>query len=134
MAPSTTTNFALAKGASRNVATADHDSNMDKIDKAIGGKNIVAFSATPVFDASLASLHQISLTAAVTSSSVTNAKTGQRITLKIIQDSASARTFAFPANFKGATAISATLSQTSVQSFIFDGTNWMAEAAGVNFA
>jgi hypothetical protein len=130
----TTTNHALTKGSSKSKLGVDHDANMDRIDKIVGGKNIVTFSATPVFDASLATMHQISLTANVTSSTVTNPKVGQSITLKIIQDPASARTFAFPANFKGATAISATLSQTSVQAFEYDGVNWLSLGAGVNFA
>jgi hypothetical protein len=130
----TTTNHALAKGSSKSKLGVDHDANMDRIDKIVGGKNIVAFSATPVFDASLGTMQQITLTANVTSSTVTNAKVGQSITMKIIQDSGSARTFAFPANFKGATAISATLSQTSVQAFEYDGTNWLSLGAGVNFA
>lgn len=88
------------------------------------------FSATPVFDASAGSSFTITLTGNVTSSSVTNPTAGQAITFIITQDGTGSRTFAFPANFKGATAIDSAANHVSVQSFIWDSSAWRATSIG----
>lgn len=102
----------------------------------IFGITTVAFSATPVFDASTFSspLFKITLTGNVTSSSVTNPTNGQLITFEIIQDGTGSRTFAWPANFKGASVIAPDATLVSVQSFRYDGTNWRAIDTGITMA
>lgn len=89
-----------------------------------------AFTATPVFDASAGSSFTITLTGAVTSSSVTNPTAGQTITFIITQDGSGSHAFAFPANFKGATVIDSAANHVSVQSFIWDGSAWRATSIG----
>ena len=96
------------------------------------GQTTVTFSATPAFNAASASGFVITLTGNVTSSSVTGAVAGQTITFKILQDATGARTFAWPANFVGAEAISATANAWSLQSFYFDGTNFLGHPMTVS--
>src|ERR1700676_4375464 len=60
------------------------------------------FSATPVFNSLVASSFQITLTGNVTSSTVSNPTAGQEITFIITQDGTGGRTFAWPADFRGA--------------------------------
>lgn len=86
----------------------------------------LTFSATPVFDAAQGNTMKITLSANVTSSTLANGVDGQVVTLMIIQDPSSARTFAFPSNVVGSTAISATLGSYNIQSFVKSGGNWYA--------
>lgn len=80
--------------------------------------NVVTFSATPVFNASLSSVQQITLTANVTSSSITNMVAGQRIATVICQDATGSRTFVPPAALHGFTTIGSTASLCSAQEFV----------------
>jgi hypothetical protein len=98
----------------------------------ISGLNIVTFSATPTFDASLGNTQKITLTANVTSSTLSNASTGQAISFIICQDATGGRTFVWPTNVLGGMAIGSTASKCSAQNFIFDGTNAYALSAGVS--
>jgi hypothetical protein len=91
----------------------------------------VAFSATPVFNAAASSAFTITLTGNVTSSSVTNPTPSQRIAFIITQDATGGRTFAWPPNFKGASAISPDANSVSVQEFIWDGFFWRAMGPGM---
>src|ERR1035438_10320861 len=59
---------------------------------------IVPFSTTPVFDASLGSQFQITLTGPVTAPTLINVTPGQKITFMIVQDSTGNRTFTWPSN------------------------------------
>ncbi len=95
------------------------------------GVNTVTFSATPTFDASLGNTQKITLTANVTSSTLSNATAGQTINFLICQDGTGSRTFVWPTNVKGGMTIGSTLSTCSAQDFIFDGTNAYALSAGV---
>jgi hypothetical protein len=88
------------------------------------------FSATPTFDASTGCVFTMTLTANVTSSTVSNPTAGQRIVLILTQDGTGSRTFAFPANFKGATAVDSAANSVSVQEFVYDSVNWRAIATG----
>lgn len=94
----------------------------------------ITFSATPTIDLSSGNLFTITLTGNVTSSTWSNPTSGQEFRLIICQDGTGSRTFAFPATFKGATIppASATLSTCSVQSFVWNGTNYYATAIGSN--
>ena len=93
--------------------------------------NTVTFSATPTFNASLGNTQKITLTGNVTSSTLSNATTGETINFVICQDGTGSRTFVWPTNVKGGMTIGATLSKCSAQNFIFDGTNAYALSAGV---
>jgi hypothetical protein len=97
----------------------------------LGAVNTVTFSATPTFDASLGNTQKITLTANVTSSTLSNATAGQTINFLICQDATGGRTFVWPTNVKGGMTIGATLSKCSAQDFIFDGTNAYAVSSGV---
>jgi len=89
--------------------------------------NVVTFSATPTFDASLGNTQKITLTANVTSSTLSNASTGQSINFTICQDATGSRTFVWPTNVLfpagASTAIGATASKCSTLLTVFDGTN-----------
>jgi hypothetical protein len=85
--------------------------------------NTVTFSATPTFNASLGDIQKITLTGNVTSSTFSNASTGQLVTFMIAQDGVGGRTFVWPTNVKNAPNISGTISAVTAYDFIFDGTN-----------
>jgi hypothetical protein len=94
----------------------------------------VPFAAAPVFDASASSVFAMTLTGNVSSSSVTNPTTGQRITFILTQDGTGSRTFAWPANFGGASQITGEPNNLSVQSFVYNGSRWCADGPGICFA
>jgi hypothetical protein len=96
------------------------------------GVAVVGFSASPTFDASTFAFptFTMTLTGNVTSSSVSNARAGQRIIFVLTQDIVGGRTFAWPANFKAPSNVDGTANSVSVQGFVYDGTNWRAESAG----
>ena len=85
--------------------------------------NVVTFSATPTFDASLGNTQKITLTANVTSSTLSNATAGQTINFIICQDATGSRTFVWPTNFLNAPSINSGPNQCKGASFVFDGTN-----------
>ena len=96
------------------------------------GISAVSFSATPTFNAGLFAnpVFTITLTGNVTSSTISNATSGQIITFVIKQDATGSRTFAWPANSKGSSVIGSDANSVSVQSFVYDGTNWRATSPG----
>jgi hypothetical protein len=96
-----------------------------------GALKSVTFSATPTFDIATGTTQKITLTANVTSSTLSNALSGQQLNFIVCQDSTGSRTFVWPTNVKGAMTIGSTLSTCSAQSFIFDGTNAYATSVGV---
>jgi hypothetical protein len=98
----------------------------------IAVKTAVTFSATPAFGAGLAALQTftMTLTGNVTSSTITSPTPGQIITFVITQNATGGWTFAWPANSKGASAIGSNANEVSVQSFVYDGTNWRATSPG----
>jgi hypothetical protein len=98
------------------------------------GQVTTTFSATPTFDASAALSFKITLTGNVTSSTVTNPTAGEQITFIITQDGTGSRTFAWPANFRGASPIAPDATLVSIQTFIYDGTNWRAVDVGISMA
>jgi hypothetical protein len=84
--------------------------------------NVVTFSATPTFDASLGNTQKITLTGNVTSSTLSNAVAGQTINFIVCQDATGGRTFVWPANFLNAPSIYAGANQCKGAGFAFDGT------------
>jgi hypothetical protein len=95
------------------------------------GVAVVSYSATPTFDLSLGSLQKITLTGNVTSSTASNPMAGAIYTWEICQDATGSRTFVFPGSFKGTMNIGSTASTCSVQSFVYDGSNYYATTPGV---
>ena len=85
------------------------------------GINLVAFSATPAFDASKGTGQEITLTGAVTSSTITNLAPGMSITFVIHQDGVGGHPFVWPPQIPGAD-IDQTPNNTSVQRFYVDAT------------
>lgn len=82
----------------------------------------VAYSATPIFDASLGSTFEIVLTGNVTSSTLFNVTPGQRLIFIVKEDGVGGRTFVPPTNLPMAT-ISTTASSINIQAFISDSGN-----------
>ena len=87
----------------------------------------VTFSATPAFDASLGNSFKLTLTGNVTSSTISNAQTGQFITLLLCQDGTGSRTIAWPSNFKlagGAFTLTTGANKCDSVTALYDGSNW----------
>lgn len=93
--------------------------------------NVVPFSSTPTFDASLGNTQKITLTGNVTSSTLSNAAVGQTINFLICQDATGGRTFTWPTNVLGGMTVGPTASKCSAQTLLFDGTNAYALSPGV---
>jgi len=89
----------------------------------ISGVNTVTFSATPTFDASLGNTQKITLTANVTSSTLSNATTGQQIDFIICQDATGSRTFVWPTTVQSPPAINTSANACTYHATRFDGTN-----------
>jgi hypothetical protein len=87
----------------------------------LSGLSTVAFSATPVFDASQGSSMKLTLTGDVTSSSLTKATAGQPLFLIICQDASGSHFFAPPTNVKWNADPVQAANHCSAQGFIFDG-------------
>lgn len=105
----------------------------------LGGKfqqiaTATGFSATPTFDAALQNHFSITLTANVTSSTLSGSVTAgyaEIITFLICQDGTGTWTFAWPANVFGGMTISPTANKCNSQSFRYDGTNAYALSSGL---
>lgn len=82
----------------------------------------VTFSATPVFNGSLGSMFELTLTGNVTSSTITNVLPGQRIKIIVKQDGAGNHTFVPPTNLP-MSGIGLAASSTSMQNFFVDLTS-----------
>jgi hypothetical protein len=103
--------------------------------------NIVPYSASPVFDASLGNTQEIILAGDVTTSTLLNARPGQDLVFIVCQDANGGHRFAWPPNFKGGMSvggvnivgepIGTAPSTCSTQSFIYDGTTAYAVSHGV---
>lgn len=94
------------------------------------GTNVVAFSATPVFDLSLGIQQSLTLTGNVTSSTALLGSGAPAIfAMRIIEDATGGHTFAWPANFDNAGAINTAANSTSTQMFAV-GVSGRATAVG----
>jgi len=95
--------------------------------------NSVTFSATPVFNLNLGGIQKITLTADVTSSTVSNLRVGQKTVFQIVQDGTGGHSFTWPTNVKGGITIDNTVTANKVasQEFVsYDGTNLYATSSG----
>jgi hypothetical protein len=85
------------------------------------GISIVAFSATPVFNAQNGSQFKITLTGNVTSSTFTNGATGPGlVAFRVVQDGTGGRVFTWPANVRNAGEINDAANAVSIQLFAPD--------------
>lgn len=101
---------------------------------AVAGQVIIAYSSTPVFDATVNDSFIMTLTGNVTSSSIVGSQAGQIISFIIRQDSTGGRTFVWPGNVKGAMNIGIGGSEISAQTFVSDAASLYAITPGVVFA
>jgi hypothetical protein len=79
-------------------------------------------------NANLGDVQAVTLQANATSSSITNPSTGQRMTIRWIQDATGGRTVSWPTNCKfagGSAPSSTTASKATSATFEYDGTNWI---------
>lgn len=95
---------------------------VQKTAAALTAQVVVAFSATPAFDASQGSSFDMTLTGNVSGSTLINLVAGQLISFIIKQDGTGGRTFVWPTNVLGAGTVDPTASATSSQLFIVDST------------
>ena len=98
-----------------------------RTDVRLGTLATVTFSATPIFDASTASTFKLTLTGNVTSSTLTNAVAGEPLAFEICQDATGGRTFVPPTNVQGWVTISIGANACVLETFIYDGTNAVAD-------
>lgn len=85
------------------------------------GINVVAFSATPVFNALNGQGFKITLTGNVTSSTFANGTQGPAVVLfRIVQDATGGRTFVWPTNVRNGGVVSPNPNARSVQIFALD--------------
>jgi hypothetical protein len=108
--------------ASAGLQCADN-SGTQRTDCRLGTFTTVTFSATPSFDASTSTTFKLTLTANVTSSTLTGAVAGEPIAFLICQDATGGRTFVAPTNVQGWVTIPTAANACSLQTFIYDGTN-----------
>lgn len=101
-----------------------------RTDCRLGTLTTVTFSATPTFDASTASTFKLTLTANVTSSTLSNAVSGEPINIEICQDATGGRTFVPPANVLGWVTIPSGANACIMQDLVYDGSNAVASSAG----
>jgi len=94
----------------------------------LSGLTTVAFSTTPVFDASQGSTMKLTLAGDATSSTLVNARAGQPLFLILCQDASGNHFFAPPTNLNWNADPVQTPNHCSSQGFIFDG------ATAYNFA
>jgi hypothetical protein len=97
------------------------------------GVNNVTFSATPAFNLSLGNNQTITLTANVTSFTITNGAAGQHFLIDWIQDATGSRTVSGPpAALHGFFTIGSTASKHNAQEYYTaDGSNFYALAPGI---
>lgn len=81
------------------------------------------------YDATNGNNAQFTLTGSVTFA-VINATVGLIYTFQIIQDATGGRTFTWAGNFKGAIVVDTTANAITTQSFLYNGTNFVATSPG----
>lgn len=87
---------------------------------------VVAPSATPVFNASVANVFYNQLTANVTSSTLSNGYAGEIVQFVIQQDGTGSRTFVWPTNVGGAPNVLAAANAITYFTARYDGIAWQA--------
>lgn len=83
----------------------------------------VTFSATPTFNAGICNGFKITLTANVTSSTLSGATFGEPLFFEVCQDATGSRTFVPPSNVTAWTTINSAALSCTLQFYWYDGTN-----------
>jgi hypothetical protein len=94
-------------------------------------RNVVEFSATPVFDFSAGMVQTITLKGDVVSSTLASLIDGQTVSFLICQDEQGGRKFTWPSNVLGGMNIGIAPGKCSAQQFVSDGTKLYATSPGV---
>jgi hypothetical protein len=104
---------------------------LDLRSQAKSGYDAVPFSATPSFTATgnNVTTFLLTLSADVTSSTLSGASVGQLLTFRICQDTAGAHAFVWPPNVFNGGGVNAGANTCTSQTFIFDGA--AAQALGI---
>lgn len=90
----------------------------------------VAFSATPVFDATLGRVFKLTLTGNVAYSTFINGASGLSLVgFRLVQDAVGGRTFVWPVNVRNGGVINAAANARSIQLFVLDADGSL-DAAG----
>lgn len=90
-----------------------------------GAVDAMSFSATPVFAASNYSYFTMTLTANVTSSTITGGNTGQEINLYLCQNGTGGYTFAWPGSVIGAPVVNVAPNACTSATMFYNGANWV---------
>ena len=105
--------------------TVDNVTVAEGLNKLKGTYTTTTFSATPTFNAAVADIFDITLTGNVTSSTISNATTGDMITIILRQDGTGGRTFVWPSDsVQRLVVVDTTASAVTVVSYTYDGSNW----------
>ncbi len=88
--------------------------------------NTLAFNATPTFSAGNYNYFSLTLTANVTSSTISGGVTGQIISINICQNATGGYTFAWPASVTGPPAVTLQPNTCTAAPMVYNGTNWIA--------
>ncbi len=90
-----------------------------------GNFDAVPYSATPIFPAASYSNFSLTLTGAVTSSTITGGAIGQIVTIDVCQNGTGGNTFLWPTNFLNAPPVSISASSCTGVAAVYNGTNWL---------
>lgn len=90
-----------------------------------GNFDTVPYSATPIFPATSYSNFAITLSANVTSSTLTGGVVGQVVTIDVCENATGTWTFIWPTNLLNAPPVSASASSCTGVAAVFNGTNWL---------
>jgi hypothetical protein len=109
-----------------------HTFNVRTIEKVV--TSTVASNSAITLASQSGNIFAVTLNANVTGTTISNAATGQKLTIEFIQDATGGRTYVWPTNcrFAGGSAPSTTTASTRTSvTFYFDGTNWYELARAV---
>jgi hypothetical protein len=90
-----------------------------------GNFDTVPYSATPIFPAASYSNFAITLTGAVTSSTLTGGVTGQVVTIDVCQNATGTYTFVWPTNLLQVPGVSTSANTCTGISAVYNGSNWV---------
>ena len=93
-----------------------------------GNFDAIPYSATPVFPAESYSNFALTLTGAVTSSTITGGAIGQVATVDICEDSTGGYAFTWPVNVLNAPTVSTSANSCTGVTLVYNGTNWTTVA------
>ena len=94
----------------------------------IGNFDLVPYSATPIFPAGSYSNFAITLTGAVTSSTITGGTLGQLATVDVCQGTTGGNAFVWPTNLLNAPTVASGANTCTGITAVFNGSNWMSVA------